>query len=144
MRKKIDEMLVAYITKHQNNRIVIAVAKLYIFVSDTKGRITNYFKKDVSVYANHIHDDGVMYPYTIQGYVFNKGVAYSFSSVPWEDLDRLIDTFSEEDAPIDFEISHGGGWRQDIRLTPKLRKIMVDRLVELKEKEESKLNNNKL
>lgn len=139
MRKKIGRTLVAFVTKHQNNRIVIATAKLYIFVSDTIERIRNYFKKDVSVYANHIYSNGGMYPYTIQGCVFNKGVAYSFSSVPWEDLDRLIDTFSEEDAPIDFEVSYGGGWRQDIRLSPKLRKIMVERLIELKEKEESKL-----
>lgn len=130
MRKRFERKLFDVAKKHPRTVPIIRV--YYLLISKPLDYIMSLFERDVKLSVNTLTVDGVIYPDTIRGIVINGRAAYSFSNVPYEELDNLLETFKEEHKPIDFEVEYGSGWYQRIRLTPKLRKLMVDRLEELK------------
>lgn len=135
VRKKIEGKLIPIYKKYKLTRWII---KLYYYlVSLPLDNIENFLERDVILKVSEIHSekDNKYHPYIINGFVVKGNQSYSLDKIPYEDIDMMIETFSEElNKPIDFEIEFGGGWKQEVRLTPKLRKIMVKRLIELKDK----------
>lgn len=121
--------------KHRENTFIQLIGRTLLFIMNTFDKIKSYFERDISVYVNYVHSDGKKEPYTINGFVIRKGVAHGFSNIPWEDIDRLINQLREEDKPLILDITHGM-WHQEIFLPVWARRMLADKLEELKNKHE--------
>jgi len=117
--------------KHKEYKVIRVTALIMLKIITAYENFTAYFKREVTVYVNYIHDNEGRHPYTVNGYVVRKGTAHSFTGIPWEDVDMIIEKLHEDDEPMIFEVTHCG-WYQEIFL-PKWAKMMfADKLIELK------------
>lgn len=133
MREKFEDQLIRLYEKYPKTKVIVKV--YYYLISQPFDYIKSSFEKEVKLHINTISSSTAKktFPYSIGGVVISGRNAYSFNEVPYEEIDNLINTFKEEDKPIDFEIEYRGGWHQTIRLSPKLREIMAIRLEELRD-----------
>ena len=131
MRKKFEKWLLKLHDSHPSIKLFIAI--YYYSFGRPLDYIYSYFEKDVRLHVQkRITIDYQHIPDTIRGSVINGRKVYLFEDVPYEEIDRLIETLERSNDKIQFEITYGGGWYQDILLTPKLRKLMRERLKEIR------------
>jgi len=133
LKKVFGNLLVGFakwLEKHKENKLVYIVAKVLYETIDKAEKIINYFKREVSLYVNYVHDENGKHPDTVNGFVIRKGAAYSFTGVPWESIDNIIDQLQEEDKPLKFEVSHGS-YFNEVYLPRWARKEFALKLIDL-------------
>lgn len=94
--------------------------------------------REVVVYVQYAHIQTKKIPYTINGYITMRGISHSFSDVPWEKIDELIQELEAEDKPLVLHVEHNS-WFQEIHLSRWARRTLAEKLHHLKKGEEKRM-----
>ena len=121
-----------FLFKHKEKKIIYVSVRIVVPIIDYIQDIKDYFKKDVKLYVNYMNDEDGRYPYTINGFICRKGVAHSLGEIPYDQLDDTVSSLKEEDAPIQFEL-YTGGFKQITYLPKWARKLLAEKLIEIKQ-----------